>query len=367
MRASVADVVRFLSVTKQDRAPLNPSAPKYLDGVRALGLPPADLEVDAVRANIADCFGCGYCNIGCAFGKKLSMLDTTLPWAQRDFGDRVRIVAECEVVRLRALSGHTQHVIDARGVFPDGRRVAIRAKTFVLSAGAIASPYLLLRSGLGRGLPVGKHACFNMGAPLTAEYDDVMNAYDGLQISHYGRPRVERGFVYETWWNPPVSQAINMPGWFRLMAVGALVGTAGNATIGQAITGGPDVAYQPERADLAKLADALKELGRILFAGGARRVMANTWGYDVFKTPAELDRLDRIVLDPSYIALGTGHPQGGNALSTDPRRGVVGPDFRVHGYDNLYVCDASVFPSSLTVNPQLTVMSLAHYAASGIR
>src|SRR6266704_6648194 len=151
--------------------------------------------------------------MGCAFGKKLSMLDTTLPWAQRDFPNRVRIVAECEVERLRAVSGRVQRVIDARAVLPDGRRVTIRAKTFVVSAGAIASPYLLLRSGLGRGLPVGHHACFNMGAPLTAEYADVMNAYDGLQISHYGRPRPERGFVYETWWNPPVAQAVNMPGW----------------------------------------------------------------------------------------------------------------------------------------------------------
>ncbi len=378
LRAGVAEVIRFLSITKQDHAPLNPSAPKYVDGARALGLTPPELEVDVVRANIQNCFGCGYCNIGCAFGKKLSMLDTALPWAQRDFPNRVRIVAECEVERLRTVSGRVQRVIDARAVFPDGRRVTIRAKTFVVSAGAIASPYLLLRSGIGRGLPVGKHACFNMGAPLTAEYDDVMNAYDGLQISHYGRPRPERGFVYETWWNPPVAQAINLPGWFedhfenmrrygRLMAVGALVGTAGNGEIREAITGGPDVAYTPQPADLRKLADALKELGQILFAGGARRVMANTWGYDVFTSPKELDRLDRIVLDPSYIALGTGHPQGGNALSTDPRRGVVGPDFRVHGYDNLYVCDASVFPSSLTVNPQLTVMSLAHYAAAGIR
>ena len=42
------------------------------------------------------------------------------------------------------------------------------------------------------------------------------------------------------------------------------------------------------------------------------------------------------------------------------------PDFRVHGYSNLHVCDASVFPSSLTVNPQLTVMGLAHYAAGRI-
>jgi choline dehydrogenase-like flavoprotein len=201
-----------------------------------------------------------------------------------------------------------------------------------------------------------------------------MNAYDGLQISHFGRPRPERGFVYEMWWNPPVVQAINMPGWFedhfnnmrrynRLMAIGALVGTAGNGEVKQALTGGPDIAYKPEPADLRTLADALKELGKILFAGGARRVMANTWGYDVFRSPAELEQLDKIALDPTYIALGTGHPQGGNALSTDPRRGVVGPDFRVHGYENLHVCDASVFPSSLTVNPQLTIMSLAHYAA----
>ena len=44
-------------------------------------------------------------------------------------------------------------------------------------------------------------------------------------------------------------------------------------------------------------------------------------------------------------------------MSADPK-GVVDPDFRVHGYRNLYVCDASVFPTSIGVNPQLTVMAL---------
>jgi choline dehydrogenase-like flavoprotein len=38
----------------------------------------------------------------------------------------------------------------------------------------------------------------------------------------------------------------------------------------------------------------------------------------------------------------------------------------MHGLENLYVCDASSFPSSVTVNPQLTVMALADYAAAGI-
>jgi len=70
--------------------------------------------------------------------------------------------------------------------------------------------------------------------------------------------------------------------------------------------------------------------------------------------------------DPTELTLGTGHPQGGAAIGADPRHGVVDGGFRVHGYENLHVCDASVFPTSVTVNPQLTVMALADYAAPRI-
>ena len=68
------------------------------------------------------------------------------------------------------------------------------------------------------------------------------------------------------------------------------------------------------------------------------------------------------------ILLGTGHPQGGNRISKTRGKdgmsgGVVDPSFKVYGTDNLYVCDASVFPGATTVNPQLTVMTMAHYAA----
>jgi len=46
--------------------------------------------------------------------------------------------------------------------------------------------------------------------------------------------------------------------------------------------------------------------------------------------------------------------------------GVVAPDFRVHDTDNLYVVDASVFPTNLGVNPQLAIMALARIAAGRI-
>ncbi|HEX5690910.1 MAG TPA: GMC family oxidoreductase, partial [Roseiflexaceae bacterium] len=115
--------------------------------------------------------------------------------------------------------------------------------------------------------------------------------------------------------------------------------------------------------DLKHLLEGLKLLGRIYLAAGASRVMPTTFRYLEFRNESELEQLDRYVKDNSDISLGTGHPQGGNALSRNPAKGVVDPSFRVHGFENLYVCDASVFPSSITVNPQLTVMALAHYAA----
>lgn len=383
--ASAQAIERWLPIVPQEEGGpahphlrLNPSYRKFLEGVeRMSALPNHELRVGVVEANIRDCVGCGYCNIGCAYGKKLSMLDTVLPWAQRDFGDGVRIIAECEAVRVLTDGRAARRATGVRARLSDGRTLIVNAGKVVLAAGAIASSYLLLRSGIGRALPVGQHLCFNMGAPLTAEFEEDLAAFDGLQISHYAVPRTDRGWVFETWWNPPASQAVNMPGWFEqhfhnmsryphLMAVGALVGTERNARVGRALTGGPAIHYQPTTGDMRKLGDALIELGHILFAAGARRVMVNGWEYYEFTSANGLYELPAIMRDPSQLALGTGHPQGGNAMSRNPSLGVVAPDFRVHGYADLYVCDASVIPSSLTVNPQLTVMALAHYAAPRI-
>ena len=45
---------------------------------------------------------------------------------------------------------------------------------------------------------------------------------------------------------------------------------------------------------------------------------------------------------------------------------VVDETAKLVGFDNVYVTDASVFPTSLTVNPQWTIMALSSLAASGI-
>jgi choline dehydrogenase-like flavoprotein len=317
------------------------------------------------------------------------MLDEVLPKAQQQHGpDRFRILSEANVVKLDGGDGKvTEIVVQLR----DGRRLLVKnPRTVVVSAGTVASSWLLMRSGIGQGeLPVGRHLCFNMGSPLHGYWAPGngrhLNSFAGLQIAHYLKLHDHPGFVYETWFNPPVTQAMGMPGWLDqhyqnmrryadLSAVGILVGTETNAFIKPALLlrGEPDVVYVPTERDMKTLVEALIYLGRIMFAGGATEVLASTRSYKeeaIFHTPDELDRLHKIVRDDRDIILGTGHPQGGNAMSKTrgQDRGVIGPDFKVYGYDNLYVCDASVFPGPTRVNPQLTVMTMAHYAASRIR
>lgn len=371
LRESFRHVRGLVGVERQPVKSLNPSGePLFGGGIRALGLDKPPNEYRIVEANIHDCLGCGYCNIGCRYGRKLSMLDRVLPEAQGLGGpEALKIVAGCEAEKLR---GTGRRITSVACRFTDGRRIDVRGKVFVVAAGAISSSLLLERSGVG-GRAVGKNVAFNMGSPISALFDGVVDAYAGLQISHYLEVEPNEGYVLETWYNPPMAQSLSMPGWFedhfrnmlrynRVAATGVLVGTESNAEVTVGGLTGRDISFEPTPGDLAKLLKGLALAGRIYLAAGARAVMPSTFRYFEFKSESELARLPDFIRDSSDMTLGTGHPQGGNAMSHDSKRGVVDPEFRVYGYDNLFVCDASVFPGSIGVNPQLTVMALADYA-----
>ncbi|MGE3801817.1 MAG: GMC family oxidoreductase N-terminal domain-containing protein [Candidatus Kapaibacterium sp.] len=362
----------LIDIGRQKPDNLNPGALPFVNGANQLGLGVSPNELQVVEANITrDCYGCGYCNIGCQFGKKLSMLDTVLPKIQAEHGvDKLRIVAGCEALKIRG-RGRSVTTVECR--FKDGKRVNVKGNTIVVSAGTVSSSLILLRSGIG-GDRAGKRLSFNMGSPMTGVFDHVVNAYAGLQISHYVLQRPSKGYIIETWFNPPVAQALTMPGWFadhfnnmlrynKMSSVGVLVPTEANAEVRVAGIFGRDIKYEPTKNDLDHLAEGLILGGEIFFNGGAKSVMPHTLDFHEWKDPADLQQLRSIVHEKGGLTLGTGHPQGGNILSKNPKLGVVNPEFRVYGYDNLYVCDASVFPSSVGVNPQLTVMALADYAA----
>jgi choline dehydrogenase-like flavoprotein len=353
---------------------LNPGWRKVAVGVDRLGLDRPPYAFEVVKCNIVDCLGSGYCNLGCAYGKKMSMLDSVLPRAQREFGrEAVRVLAECRAERIETTGGRATGV---RCRLSDGRTVRVRADTVVVAAGAIASSLLLQRSGVGGG-QVGKHLGFNIASPLTGDFEEELHSERGLQISHYLRPPEGDGFVLETWFNPAGSQSLFMPGWFdqhranmrrypHMTCLGSVVGSARNGRVKRGLFGGITLDYTPTPTDFATLLDGLALAGRIMLAAGARRVMPSSFRFHEFTEPEQLDALPTLLRDNSDLSVNSVHPQGGNALSRDRSKGVVDEHFRVHGFENLFVCDASVFPSPITVNPQWTVMALARYAADDV-
>lgn len=359
----------------EDKVKLNPGGYLFKDGCKKLGYSVAPNVTDSVYANISECLGCGYCNIGCRYDRKLSMLVTILPGIQEQFGkESLEIVAGCEAIRLHN-RGNKISFLECK--FNNGRKIKVRGKTFVVSAGAISSSIILLKSKLGIKR-AGMNLSFNVGSQMTAAFPHKIDSYDGLQISHYMKISPDTGFVMESWFNPPMFQSTAMPGWFedhynnmkrydRLACVGLLVGSESNAQARVAGLTHREIVYTPTRRDFQTLLTGLELSGEIMLASGAECVMPNTFKYYEFKNSQELKKLRDYVKDPSEITLGTGHPQGGNIISSSPATGVVSPEFKVFGYDNLFVSDASVFPTSLGVNPQLTVMGVADYSVQFIK
>jgi choline dehydrogenase-like flavoprotein len=263
-----------------------------------------------------------------------------------------------------------------------GRHFRIRANRYVLAGGAINTPELMLKSGIARGR-AGKRTSFNAGAIMFAEYAEPVDGFDGDQMCvHHITP----GYAIEQVHNPPLSFALTLPGWFeshhrdlqryrRLTSAGVLVPTrpVGEVMLGlgrkviKPLFDHADFRFRLPGEDLHMLRLGLKQLARIFLASGARRLITPAHTYTEIRRPEDVDVIDSVIRSHrDIVGFGSSHPQGGACLGDDPSRDVVAPDFSVYGLRNLYVCDASLFPRSIRVNPMLSIMAVADQAARKI-
>ena len=80
----------------------------------------------------------------------------------------------------------------------------------------------------------------------------------------------------------------------------------------------------------------------------------------------DIRKIDQATFRPNDLTVFSAHPQGGCPMGGEARRSVVDSDCAVHGIRGLYVCDASVFPSAVGVNPMISIMALASLTAERI-
>jgi choline dehydrogenase-like flavoprotein len=360
---SYETIEREIGAAEADLAHASGGTMRFIEGARSLGLSPKRM-----RKALGDCQGCGNCNIGCAFGAKRSTLSTYVPWAERC---GARVLAETEVDRIETRGRRAVAVHVRAGRERECQRIV--AKQVVVAAGAINSSALLLKSGLRRN--VGTRLSFNAGSIMVAEFDEPLDGYDADQMTWFLQGD---GFLIEPTHNPLMSAALTTPGWLdehtalmrrqrHLAYAGCLVSTEPTGTVVQSpFWGHEETRFRPGRAEMDTVRRGLKLICEIFFAAGARRLILPTHRFRAIHSPKDIAEIDEHLVSTRRFSFGTAHPQGGNPISANPRTGVVDPNFAVHGLDNLFVCDASIFPSCVSVNPISTIMAIADYAAPRI-
>lgn len=337
--------------------------------------------VDRVAGNFNECTGCGLCNLGCRRLRKLSMLETYIPWSRAhgvQICPNVGAVA-CETEGSGARKRVTS--VTVRTGHGEYKKIRVR-KALVVAAGAVGSSRFLMRSGVG-GPGVGKGLSCNFAVPPIVEFDRQINAYDGLQISLFAVPE-SHDAIFETTFNPPGAHAISMlhrfgrharmmDAYTRSANFTALVGgdPAGTVSFKRDFLFGRAVEWKPTENDVLRIKKAMTTIMRIAREAGATRIHLPT--IPVLEIPLDaslesaIERFNRVLRGPDYFNFITAHPQGGNMMAADTfSERVLDTDFRVRDCENLYVCDASVFPRGVRVNPQWTIMALASMAGERI-
>jgi choline dehydrogenase-like flavoprotein len=127
-----------------------------------------------------------------------------------------------------------------------------------------------------------------------------------------------------------------------------------------------------DRENIKYALTTLVKLGH--YAGAKRCVMPSKPGIEFVMTDANVERFIKnftaYPLRMEDLMMGTAHPQGGNRMAGDDSSHqstrVLNGNFQVEGYDNVYVADASLFPSSIGLNPQWTIMAMSSLASKKI-
>lgn len=350
------------------------------DGCAAMGW-----HWDIIPRNVKGCWDLGYCGVGCPNNAKQSALVTSVPSALSHGATLIHslradrlIHSQGRVVQLAASA------LDGDAIHPTGRRVFIEARHFVVAASAIGTPGLLLRSEVpDPHNQLGRHTWLHPVNATVAHFDETVSPYYGAPQSVYSDEFLWRdgvsgapGFKLEVPPLHPLMTAAVLPDHGASMAeqtaqlphtqsVIALLrdgfhpdSPGGRVTLRD--DGSPQLDYPVTDYLWEGLRDAYEHMVEVQFAAGARAVRAVHMDAPYWQSLSEArEAIRELPMKTHRARLFTAHQMGGCRMGENPRASVVNSYGQHHQLANLSVHDASLFPTSLGVNPQLTVYALA--------
>lgn len=339
-------------------------------GAEALGGDPGPL-----RRNAPGCEGHGLCVVGCPTGAKRSSDVSWVPRALRAgatlyTGLPVRTILR----RGRRAVGVVAAGQDRHGV---QRTIEVRARAVVLACGTFHTPTLLADNGvtspwLGRNLSV--HPAVGAFARFAASLGEPWNAIpQSYRVDGLVDPRVR----FEGFYAPPQLAAPTMPlaretltswvnDWPKVGQYGFMVRDRGNGRVVRGPDGRPLAHYTLAADVVGIMRRGAAVLAEMLLVGGASEVALPIAGVDVIRDIPSARALATRPLAPHHFRLMGFHPLGTCRIGGRREDSVLDPDHRVWDTEGLYVADGSAIPTSLGVNPQITIMAAALRCADGI-
>ena len=338
-----------------------------------------------IPRNVKGCWNLGYCGVGCPTNAKQGALMTTIPGA---LDNNARLFHRLRADRLVMNQDKIDHLEASAfaddGVTPTGIKVTLKARHFVVAASAIGSPGLLLRSDIpDPNQRIGKRSFIHPVNATVAQMPQRVDPYYGAPQSIYSdefnfRDGVDGpvGYKLEV---PPLhpgmssgvipghgeTQINNMAGLPHMQSVIALLRDgfhpeSPGGTVSLRDDGSPVLDYPVTDYLWEGLRKAFHTMAEIQFAAGAEKVrlmhLDSDWYTNWTDAKAAIDQLP---MAPHRVRLFTAHQMGGCAMGADPATSVVNGFGEHHHVSNLSVHDASIFPTSIGANPQLSVYALA--------
>jgi choline dehydrogenase-like flavoprotein len=319
----------------------------------------------------------GYLGFGDQTGAKRGTLHTYLQDAS-DHGATIVPGAFAERVLVE----------DGRAAGVAAGALTVRAPRVVVAAGAIESPALLLRSGIG-GPAVGRYLRLHPTVATTGVYDEDTRAWWGpphaLLVDEFESGADAEGFGFRlegtqyapglvgsaTPWTSAADHKRLMARFRRMGTWLARIRDHGHGSVALDEQGQAAVTYAlSDPVDVRTLARGIAAAVRLHEAAGAGEVAVLGQGIPSWRRGDDLEayiaRVNRVPLRFGGMRLFTAHQMGSCRMGADPATSVADPNGELHDTPGVWIGDASAFPTASGTNPMISVMALAHRTAARI-
>lgn len=319
---------------------------------------------DFIHRNARGCVGSGVCTFGCPTGAKQHVGATYVP---RAWDAGATTFSACRAERI-VVEGGRARAVEARTAA--GGRLRVECHTVVVACGSIHTPLLLRRNRLGaESGQLGRNLAIHPATGMRALFDEEIDMARGVPQSYYIDEFAPERIMFEGAAGPPDYYAMSMASaprdrhrelmlrYRNMSQFGLMVSDVSRGFVRER-GGRVEIRYDLGAEDLVAFKRGIELLAELYWAAGARVVYPPIDGLEELRD-GDLDTLRRHDLRARDLLLMAFHPLGTARADARPDRGVVDEELAVRGAEGVHVADGSVVPSSLGVNPQITIMALA--------